>query len=699
MWSLRCASALLLLLAIMGWVSAQPSDRGEWLLPAVAVTALAFGVMLAHRHGPASRPGGDAAPHPWLVALVLASARFGCATSSELPTEGSRGPVAAPTWQELELVSAAWPGDVCSFVTTAPRLAIRMDPKWDRCDLRAGDRIRIDRRGLRCAVAAFAPQRPSSLPTCELDRYFLRSRGRGLRAKISAEIVALRQQARRDARGNDARALVMAMSTGIAACLSPQRRDELRRSGLTHLVAVSGLHVGIMMAAALALSLALRRRWPRAGAIVTLLSLTPAFAFVMLAGASPSAVRALCFGVLVVLAAHGGIALHRLSAAIVVASAMALGEPTLLCAPSFQLSFAAVLGILLGHAPSGAQAAADGRDLDPLQVSTRGAHGLVDALRDGWRVSLSATLGTAPIVLWHFGRAPWIGLPANVVAVPIASTIVLPLGVIGLSLRRWGEGWPLLEWLADVMLDLAGVAADLVLAVAALASRCESAGPIAWIGISGALWLALWRIGRPGAAPHRPYLAPLRRLAGGVSIASACVLVASKISGEIDRPERSQGDAELIVLGGAREPTHLVRVDDRTACLAMRSGDPSRVLRMVEGLQLSRLMIPETSDPRAQALYTQLRGILDVEVSPRCPAKLARGQRELVDQAFRECHVLDPRDAVLRVEARGLFCHAHGSWLALDRNLAAASVRADSSDERARPRGDSFDPWSAGELR
>jgi competence protein ComEC len=198
-------------------------------------------------------------------------------------------------------------------------------------------------------------------------------------------------------------------------------RQDWRDAGLSHLLAVSGQNVMLLVALAMPL-LALVRLGPlaRGLALLALIAL-----YVPLAGAGPSLQRAGVMGA-------AGIAAMTMSRrasrwyALLLAAAVTLAlNPRAGADPGWQLSFAAVVGILALGRPLGAALARAGEELIPVAARPGGSAGhapvmraLVRGLADGVAVTAAATLATGPLVAFHFGAVPLAGLLANLLALP-----------------------------------------------------------------------------------------------------------------------------------------------------------------------------------------------------------------------------------------------------------------------------------------
>lgn len=213
-----------------------------------------------------------------------------------------------------------------------------------------------------------------------------------------------------------ARGFVLGEDDGIDA----RTKEDFRRSGLSHLLAVSGENVTLLALLAMPLlgilGIPLRERllWVL-GLIVV---------YVPVAGAGPTIQRAGVMGALGLLATLGGrrgSRLYRLVLAAVVTLAI---DPGVGADVGWQLSFAAVLGILLLASP-----------LRRWVVGRLGSGRWRRALAEGVAVTVAATLATAPLIAYHFETLSTTTLAANVLAMPAVAPAMW-LGMLSAGLAQ-----------------------------------------------------------------------------------------------------------------------------------------------------------------------------------------------------------------------------------------------------------------------
>lgn len=221
----------------------------------------------------------------------------------------------------------------------------------------------------------------------------------------------------------------------LKALLIGQRRqvdtslvEAFSQTGTSHLLAISGLHVGIVAGVAYGVLVWLLSFIPallwqaRVRKYAGLIALIPVFVYGFLAGMAPSTQRAVVM-VAVILLTHSLEAEHDIMNSLAWAAMIILAlSPGDLFGVSFQLSFSAVFFIIVGMGCVPKYKTED--DLAPGRFKTW--------FKSYTWVALFAYLGTLPLVLYYFNQLSVIGLPANLVLVPLVGFLVVPLGLFGL---------------------------------------------------------------------------------------------------------------------------------------------------------------------------------------------------------------------------------------------------------------------------
>ena len=287
-------------------------------------------------------------------------------------------------------------------------------------------------------------------------------------------------------------ALATALMTGDRSALPQGLVDDMRASGLAHLLAISGLHMGLVTglvfgtvrgALALCPPVALRapiKKWAAVAAAMA------GFCYLMLSGSTVPTHRAfLMVGLVLVAVLFDRVAIS-LRLVCWAALAILLVAPSVLLSASFQMSFAAVTALVAGYEAMvwrrrgmvGAQA---------LPVRAAAYLGGV-AL-----TSVIAILATAFFAAYHFNAIAVHGLLANMVAVPVTALWVMPWALVAFALMPFG--------LEAVGLGAMGWGLDAVILTADWIASLPHA--ILWVPaidpwglavfVFGALWLCLWR--------------------------------------------------------------------------------------------------------------------------------------------------------------------------------------------------------------
>lgn len=210
---------------------------------------------------------------------------------------------------------------------------------------------------------------------------------------------------------------------GYRAAIPADIMEDFRRTGLTHILAVSGFNIIIIIEAVSRMLMFLRRR---TADVVTIIFMV---FFVLLTGASASVVRAAIMGSLALAARIAGRKNSGLRSLALAACAMAFINPFIIFYDiGFQLSFGAAAGILLFS-----------RKLKDFFKKIPERFGL----KDGCAVTLAAQIFTLPVIIYHFRAFSLITLFANLIVLPFIPIIMLG-GFLSLALGFIAAGPTLL---------------------------------------------------------------------------------------------------------------------------------------------------------------------------------------------------------------------------------------------------------------
>jgi competence protein ComEC len=402
----------------------------------------------------------------------------------------------------------------------------------------------------------------------------------GMRDAIDARIRATLE--------GDNRAIATALLTGRRDAISAPVNDAMFISGLGHVLSISGYHMAVVagvvffaVRALLALIPGLAagspiKKWSAGAALVA------AAFYLLLSGAEVATQRSFFMTAVVLIAVmvdRRAITFRTLAVAALVVLAVA---PEALVHPSFQMSFAATLGLVAlvqvgmpnlfaspDHSATARIALWGGREIAMLFLA-----------------SLIAGLATTPYAAFHFHRVTPYGVLANLGAMPVVSALVMPAGLLGLLAAPFG--------LDGVFWWLMGIGIDWMVVV----SR--------WVA---ALPGAIGRIGAFGIAP--------------LILASLGIIV----MGLLRTPLRWAG--ALVLLGGiawglsARQPDVLIAGDGQS--VAVRGGDGRlHLIRSSRDSFLLKEWLAADADPRDAASQSLADGVSCDETG--CVTPLADGR-------------------------------------------------------------------------
>lgn len=211
----------------------------------------------------------------------------------------------------------------------------------------------------------------------------------------------------------DAYGVVAAMALGDKSALSTDVKTTYSKTGASHILALSGLHLGIIYA--LLSMLVVGRRWQMLSQVLVILSI---WAFVFLTGMSASVVRSAVMLTVYALLALGSRRKMSVNTLAFTAIVMLAVSPRALFDVGFQMSFLAVFSILL-FVPLIYR-------IVPAQFLL--SHRIIKWLWGMMAVSVAAQIGVAPLIAYYFGRFSCYFLLTNCVVIP-AATLILYLAL------------------------------------------------------------------------------------------------------------------------------------------------------------------------------------------------------------------------------------------------------------------------------
>ncbi|GAB4410834.1 MAG: hypothetical protein OHK0039_15500 [Bacteroidia bacterium] len=204
--------------------------------------------------------------------------------------------------------------------------------------------------------------------------------------------------------------IAQAMFLGDKDALDTETRDNFAAAGVSHVLAISGLHVGIIFLFLNILLMPLQLL-PQGRRIKHVVILAMLLVYMMITGASPAVVRAVLMFVTILIFRITYSRYHMLNLLAISGMLQMLHDPLVVFDIGFQLSYAAVIGIVTL--------------LPRFEAAVESPWPVVNKFYGWIGVTLVATLATLPLVLMHFGRFPTYFLAANILVSLISFVVVL----------------------------------------------------------------------------------------------------------------------------------------------------------------------------------------------------------------------------------------------------------------------------------
>ena len=353
--------------------------------------------------------------------------------------------------------------------------------------------------------------------------------GRGGMPGLLDRIRTRAEEALGEGVGAEQAALARGFVLGQDDLVAPETREAFKRSGLAHLLAVSGQNVmllailaGVVLGA---FGAGLRLRLILTLALIAL--------YVPIAGGGPSIARAGVMGAAGILATLAGRPTDRAYLALLAAASTLLLNPRFGSDVGWQLSFAAVVGIMAWASPLRSLLLGRFERWLPARVAA--------PLAEGAALTLAATVATAPLMAHHFEQLSLAALPANLLVLPAVAPLMWIGMLLGLLAQIPLPGLPLaaLARLEGHLVDYVSWVADLFSAPAWAQIELPLPGVVAVLGSYVGIAL-LAGFGLALACRRRGLSVP-RRLALVLSLAVlACLLVAVRDVGPAPGPPSAE---------------------------------------------------------------------------------------------------------------------------------------------------------------
>lgn len=241
---------------------------------------------------------------------------------------------------------------------------------------------------------------------------------------------------------HEAKAILKALLIGDKSSIDKPLRKAFNRAGASHLLAISGLHVGIVATVSFIIfsrllsqiNFFLRKAWVTKGAAI--LSWFPVVIYGFLAGMAPSTQRAVIMTTMFLLSFMIEREPDPLNTLAIAAMLILFRYPPALFSISFQLSFAAVFTIIYGLSK-----------INPVNFASKSkSFVIINKVYLFFMVSLFAILGTSPLVMFYFNQISLIGLISNMILIPLIGFLVVPIGLLAISIL------PITFWGAKILI-------------------------------------------------------------------------------------------------------------------------------------------------------------------------------------------------------------------------------------------------------
>jgi len=301
-------------------------------------------------------------------------------------------------------------------------------------------------------------------------------------------------------------AFAAAILTGDRSGIDLATVEDLRRANLAHLLAISGMHMGMLtgfvfaaMRYGLALWPSVAMRWP-CHKLAAATALIAGAVYLALSGGNVATERAFIMVSVMLVAVLFDQRALTLRAVALAGLIVLVRRPEELLGPGFQMSFAATAALI---AVFGALRA---RAWGSWPVWLRWTAALVLS-------SAVAGLATAPVAAAHFNRVPHFGLIANVLSVPVMGSLVMPAAVLAVLLAPFGLSGLALWAMERGTAWIIGVAGEVSGWDGAVSYVAAPSGVVLPLLALGGLWLILWQ-GRARVAGALPMVAAFALWAG-----------------------------------------------------------------------------------------------------------------------------------------------------------------------------------------
>ncbi|WP_341807963.1 ComEC/Rec2 family competence protein [Wolbachia endosymbiont (group E) of Neria commutata] len=277
--------------------------------------------------------------------------------------------------------------------------------------------------------------------------------------------------------------IISALLIGKKDGIDQKTMDAIRDSGIAHLFAISGLHLSFIAGLfflvfrnlfAISETLTLKYNTKKISAFLTIL---PTTFYLFITGMQISAQRAYIMVILVLVATMIERKYRGLIAIAFAASVILAVEPEAILKPGFQMSFSAVLALISSYQ-------INANKLFNIKIIKYFVSIIIS--------SFIASLATVPYTIYNFNYFSISGIITNLIAIPVVTLIIIPLGIIYIFFIPLNIEWiivPIIERPIDGVLHITNLIADLKYLIIPIQTFPASSIIIITLGL---LWLCLW---------------------------------------------------------------------------------------------------------------------------------------------------------------------------------------------------------------
>jgi len=239
-------------------------------------------------------------------------------------------------------------------------------------------------------------------------------------------------------------ALAQAILLGIRGNIPDSLNQTFSRTGTAHILAISGLHIGIIIGILLSFGILI---FGRQRSMYVWLALIAIWLYILLTGMRPPVIRGAIMGSLFLIAEYIGRQRSAFTALAFAAAVMVGIQPQILWDVSFQLSFLAMAGLVLFYPQFQAWGR---RGISIIFGDREAAVNVANMVVDGFAVSLAAIVAVWPLIAYNFSIVSLVALPATFFSVPalpaiiVTSALVAFAGILASIIAQF-LGW--LAWL------------------------------------------------------------------------------------------------------------------------------------------------------------------------------------------------------------------------------------------------------------